>query len=68
METSIATIPGQRTAKRRVCFSLPVDLVDGLADLRQKHRVNLSEFTEVALRDSLRRHARRKPSPSKPAA
>ena len=68
METNVVTIPGHRPAKRRVCYSLPVDLVVALDDLRRERRVNLSEFAEAALRDSIRRHARRKPSPPQPAA
>jgi post-segregation antitoxin (ccd killing protein) len=65
METT-TTIPGQPTSKRRVCYYLPTEVIADLEGLKKAHRVNLSVFVESAIRDSLRRHARRKPT--KPAA
>lgn len=61
METTTTKIPGQHSLKRRVCFTLPVDVADDLDRLSVAYGVNKSAFTTEALRALIKRHARRAP-------
>jgi hypothetical protein len=62
MNTELEQIPGMPILKRKAGYNLPEDVLDDLADLRKRHKVNLSEFAEAAIRDALKRYKRRPPT------
>ena len=68
MQPTVAQIPGAPKPKKKAGYNLSRDVLADLAELRRDHRINLSEFVEDAIRDSLRRHARRAQQSPTPAA